>query len=203
MTQNSTTNGVLLNESGFAEIYAHPASADRGNGLGAALQFAFEDLGAEFDARMEHVYFGQAFDAGAVDAAAQRCGRILVPLQDPAGTAAQLLAEGRFVGWFQGRSEIGARALGHRSILANPCRADTREALNDRVKHREWFRPFAPSVLADSAGDWFATDRELPTMMFTVPVRPEKQEQVPAITHVDGTARVQTVRRDQIRSIMI
>lgn len=196
VAQNSSTNGALQQGAGFAEIYAHPASADRGNGLGAALHIAFEELGAEFSARMDHVYHGQSFAPDEVVAAGRRCGRDLSLLADPAAVAAQLLAAGRFVGWFQGRSEIGARALGNRSILADPRGAATRDLLNERVKHREWFRPFAPSVLAEAAGDWFVTGHEQPAMMFTVPVRPERREEVPGITHVDGTARVQTVRRE-------
>ncbi len=197
VAQNSTTNGLLLEQGLFGHIYAHPASADRGNGLGAALHLACHELQLDLDWRMDHAYFGQEFDDVAIEKAASRSGRSLTRLADPAETAAQLLADRRSVGWFQGRSEIGARALGNRSILADPRRAETREALNDRVKHREWFRPFAPSVLAEAADAWFVAERDLPTMMFTVPVRENKRADIAAVTHADGSARIQTVRGAQ------
>lgn len=112
---------------------------------------------------------------------------------DIAATAAQLLADGNLIGWFLGGSELGPRALGHRSILADPRTAATAEALNSRIKHRESFRPFAPAILADQATQWFDLDTPSPYMLLAPPVRPGKAERIPAVVHVDHTARVQTV----------
>jgi carbamoyltransferase len=109
---------------------------------------------------------------------------------------AELLAEGKIVGWFQGRMEFGPRALGSRSILADPTRPEMKDLLNKYVKHREEFRPFAPSCLEEHAGEYFEDCRYSPFMLFVYPVKPEMQDRVPAITHIDGTARVQTVSKD-------
>ena len=106
------------------------------------------------------------------------------------------LAAGKILGWFQGGSEIGPRALGNRSILCAPAPASMKDYLNDRVKHRESFRPFAPSIPLERAQEYFDCDFETPFMLFVVPVRPEKRELIPAVCHVDGTARLQTVRRE-------
>ena len=122
-----------------------------------------------------------------------------LPVQkDPAVTtrAARAIADGNVVGWFQGRMEVGPRALGNRSILADPRRGDMKDILNARIKRRESFRPFAPSVLAEKCRDWFDGPSESRFMLMNYEVRPERRAQVPAITHVDGTARVQTVHRD-------
>jgi carbamoyltransferase len=110
---------------------------------------------------------------------------------------AEALAEGKIVGWFQGRMEFGPRALGNRSILADPRRAEMKDVLNARIKHREPFRPFAPSILEEAAAKYFEEDYPSPYMLLTYRVRPEKRKVIPAPTHVDGTGRLQTVRRDQ------
>ncbi|MFA6240030.1 MAG: carbamoyltransferase C-terminal domain-containing protein, partial [Candidatus Hydrogenedentales bacterium] len=125
--------------------------------------------------------------------------RAKIPYETPANVverAADLLAEGNIVGWFQGRMEFGPRALGSRSILADPTRPDMKDLLNKYVKHREEFRPFAPSCLAERASDYFEGCADSPFMLFVHRVRPEKRASVPAITHIDGTARVQTVSAD-------
>jgi carbamoyltransferase len=109
----------------------------------------------------------------------------------------QALADGKIVGWFQGRMEFGPRALGNRSILADPRRAEMKDILNARIKHREPFRPFAPSILEEATGDYFDQSHPSPFMTLTYNVRPEKLDKIPAPTHVDGTGRLQTVRRDQ------
>jgi carbamoyltransferase len=111
--------------------------------------------------------------------------------------AADVLADGGIVGWFQGRVEFGPRALGNRSILADPRRDDMQDILNARIKHREPFRPFAPAILEERTGQWFEKSYPSPFMLLTYPVLPEKRELIPAPTHVDGTGRLQTVRRDQ------
>ena len=112
---------------------------------------------------------------------------------DPAAAAAQLIADGKLIGWFDGGSELGARALGSRSILADPRQEATRDVINSRVKHREFFRPFAPAVLAEHASDWFDLDQPSPYMLFAPQVRAEQRGHLGAVTHVDGSARVQTV----------
>jgi carbamoyltransferase len=109
-------------------------------------------------------------------------------------TAAKI-AEGKIVGWFQGRSEWGPRALGDRSIVVDPRRDDMQDILNERIKQRETFRPFAPSILEEKTGDWFEKDYPSPFMLMTYPVKPEKRSQIPAPTHVDGTGRLQTVSK--------
>src|SRR5262249_39656351 len=110
--------------------------------------------------------------------------------------AAAIVAEGKILGWFQGHAEWGPRALGNRSIVADPRRADMKETLNRRIKHRETFRPFAPSVLAEATGEWFEKSHPSPFMTFAYPVRAEKRAQIPAPTHIDGTGRLQTVTRE-------
>jgi carbamoyltransferase len=110
---------------------------------------------------------------------------------------ADALADGKIVGWYQGRMEFGPRALGNRSILTDPRRAEMKDILNARIKHREPFRPFAPVVLEEATGDYFTKDHPSPFMLMTYPVRPDKIDEIPAPTHVDGTGRLQTVRRDQ------
>jgi carbamoyltransferase len=109
--------------------------------------------------------------------------------------AAEAIAAGKIVGWFQGRMEVGPRALGNRSILADPRRPDMKEILNSRIKHREAFRPFAPSVLAERCADWFQGPASSPFMLMNYKVRAEKRRDIPAVTHADGTARVQTVEK--------
>ena len=110
--------------------------------------------------------------------------------------AASVIADGKILGWFQGRAEWGPRALGNRSIVADPRRPDMKDILNRRIKHREIFRPFAPSILAESTGEWFEKSHPSPFMTMAYAVRPEKRQQIPAPTHVDGTGRLQTVTRE-------
>ena len=110
--------------------------------------------------------------------------------------AAAIVADGKILGWFQGRAEWGPRALGNRSIVADPRRPEMKDILNRRIKHREIFRPFAPSILAEATGEWFEQSHPSPFMTLAYAVRPEKREQIPAPTHVDGTGRLQTVTRE-------
>ncbi|MDE3026498.1 MAG: carbamoyltransferase, partial [Acidobacteriota bacterium] len=111
-------------------------------------------------------------------------------------TVAERIADGDVVGWFQGRMEFGPRALGHRSIVADPRRGDMKDVLNARIKHREAFRPFAPSILAEATGEWFDQDYTSPFMVLVYKTRPDKRERIPAVNHVDDTGRVQTVERE-------
>jgi carbamoyltransferase len=119
-----------------------------------------------------------------------------LPEEEMIRRAAALVADRKILGWFQGRAEWGPRALGNRSIVADPRRPEMKEILNQRIKHREIFRPFAPSILAEATGEWFTKSHPSPFMTLAYPVRPEKRDKIPAATHVDGTGRLQTVSRD-------
>ncbi len=201
---NSVANGKIRERTPFREVFIQPAAGDNGTALGAAFQ-AWHDAspGTSRHFVMEHGYWGPAF--GDADIAAALCDRAAEiraagcagrVWDDEAGldewTAAQVAA-GRVVGWFQGRMEWGARALGNRSIIADPRRADMRDIINTRIKFRERFRPFAPSVDEGALDDYFVGAVPDPFMLQVYPVRPDKRSIVPAITHVDGSGRLQTV----------
>lgn len=192
---NCAMNGRLLREGPFQRIFIQPAAGDDGIALGAALQLHHRFGDTARLPELSNAYFGPGYDdyviAAAVEAsgvAAQRCPNI-------EARTAELLSEGKIVGWFQGRMEFGPRALGARSILADPTRRDMQDILNLRVKHREEFRPFAPAVTEEDAPRFFAGCTSSPFMLFVHEVLPDARDILPAITHVDGTARVQTVRR--------
>jgi len=200
---NSVANGKIREETGFRDVFIQPASGDNGTALGAAFYACHQLAGQPRAFVMQHGYWGPSFDDGAVVAAldaqeefiaGQGCGRRMwtdeAALDD--WTAAQI-AGGRVVGWFQGRMEWGARALGNRSILADPRRADMRDIINTRIKFRERFRPFAPSILEEALDEYFVGAVPDPFMLQVYPVRPDKRAVVPAITHVDGSGRLQTV----------
>jgi carbamoyltransferase len=194
---NCTMNGKILSETPFTRVYIQPAAYDAGTALGAALYVKHQVLGAPRDFVMDHVYWGLEYSREACRAALDAKGLQYRELPDEvlAEEAAAAIAEGNIVGWFQGRFEWGPRALGNRSIVCDPRNASMKDHLNHRIKHRESFRPFAPSVLEERSGDWFEQAGESPFMLMTCQVRREKQAIVPAITHVDGTARQQTVSR--------
>lgn len=194
---NSVMNGRIAKEGPFENIFVQPAANDAGTALGGALAVAHLRHGCDRVSNNELVYLGPEFTTEQCEAAARAAGLRIERPSDLSGTVADALASGAIIGWFQGRMEIGPRALGNRSILADPRGADTRDRLNHRVKHREAFRPFAPSVVAERAEEFFDMHGESPFMLMVCDVRPEQRSRVPAITHVDGTARVQTVRRDQ------
>lgn len=194
---NSTMNGVLMHSHLYHEVYAHPSASDRGNGLGAALYYLSHELGIESPLDAPIVYGGREFSNPEIEEALKQAGIAYKPVEDPSREAAQMVADNKIVGWFQGKSEMGARALGNRSILANPRYADNKDVINEKVKHREYFRPFAPAILAERAQEYFMTPQDLPYMTMTVDVLEEKRKEIPAVTHEDGTARIQTVRREQ------
>lgn len=191
---NSVMNGRIQRESPFENLFIQPAANDAGCSLGAALHVRGQLTGER--CALDTVYLGPNVAGGSVDAAAREWKLPEHKGVDTIQEAARLLAEGAVLGWFHGRMEIGPRALGNRSILADPRRADMKDRLNHKIKKRESYRPFAPVALAERAGDWFATDVPSPHMLQVVPVREERREQIPAVTHVDGTARLQTVRRE-------
>lgn len=201
---NSAANGRIARMTGFREIYVPPAPGDAGGAIGAAL-VARQRAGGRRAFVMDRAAWGPAFDAGDVARAiedcraalgAVGCGIALLNDADVVGRrAAQAIADGKVIGWFQGAAEWGPRALGHRSILADPRRADMKDILNARIKRREPFRPFAPAVLEEAANDWFENIAPVPFMSQVLPVRQDKRALIPAVTHVDGSARLQTVSR--------
>jgi carbamoyltransferase len=196
---NCVVNGKIRRETGFQELFVQPAAYDGGTSLGAAAHVYHHVLGFPRSHVMDHVYLGPEFDEISYAKALKAGGLEPHRLDDIelAERAAADLAEGKIVGWFQGRMEFGPRALGNRSILADPRRPEIKEILNARVKHREPFRPFAPSILEECTGEWFEDEYPSPFMLFTYDVRKERRGQIPAPTHVDGTGRVQTVRHEQ------
>ena len=202
---NSVMNGKIRERTPFTDVCIQPAAGDDGTALGAALSVSHERLGYGRSFTMEHGAWGPAFDATAVrDALSSRAAELaragcrrrdIDELEDRAGWAAERVAQGQVVGWFQGRAEWGARALGNRSIVADPRRADMRDIINTKIKMRERFRPFAPSILEESLDDWFVGAAPDPFMVQVYPVRPDKRASIPAVTHVDGSGRLQTVSR--------
>jgi carbamoyltransferase len=193
---NCSMNGRLRREGPFEDIYIQPAAGDDGIAIGAAFQLYHAATGAKRGFELRDAKLGPEYSdadiARVLDLAKIKC-------ESPADVeqhTAELLAEGKIVGWFQGRMEFGPRALGSRSILADPTRPEMKDLLNKYVKHREEFRPFAPSCLEEHAGEYFEDCRYSPFMLFVYPVKREMQDRVPAITHIDGTARVQTVSKD-------
>ena len=190
---NSAMNARLLADTPFEEVFIQPAAGDSGNALGAALYVWHNVLGRPREWRMEHAYLGDGFEEADVGRALDGRGLHARLVGDPAAAAADLLARSKVVGWVQGRAEVGPRALGARSILADPRRAEMRDVVNARVKHRESFRPFAPSVLHERGADYFGGYRHSPFMLLVLPVRSAEREAIPAVTHVDGTARPQSV----------
>jgi len=197
---NCVANGRIVREAGFDNVWIQPAAGDDGIAIGAALygHVAIQKKPRSFV--MNHAYLGVAYSDDEARAAAEK---LLVRLQtitthsnDVCRDAAKLLSEGQIFGWFQGRSEFGPRALGNRSILADPRKPEMKDQLNSRVKFRQAFRPFAPIVIAERAAEVFVGDEESPYMLVAKQVRPEWKDRIPAIVHVDGTARVQTVRRE-------
>jgi carbamoyltransferase len=197
---NSVANARLLDETPFEEVFIFPAGTDDGNALGCAYHGQYQILGRSWEPRrLPSPFLGIAYSEEQCRQAAAGLG--LLPKK--AGSdeelvqwAARALNAGKVVGWFQGGSEIGPRALGHRSLLADPRRPESVQALNTKIKFREPFRPYAPSVIEERQAEFFDLDRPSPYMLLVAPVRPEQQTVIPAVTHVDGTARVQTVTRD-------
>jgi carbamoyltransferase len=192
---NCTMNGVLDRSRMFDAMFVQPAAGDSGAALGAALI-----AGGGGRHRLEHVYLGPSFTETEVDRALERF-RDRLMWERPADfttTVAEALRAGEIVAWFHGAMELGPRALGNRSILAEPTRAHMKDRMNRAVKKREDFRPFAPSIIAEAADDFFdlRTLAQYEFMTIAAPVRPEKREMIPAVVHVDGTSRVHVVRRE-------
>lgn len=192
---NSVMNGRILLETPFEDFFAPPAASDAGTALGAALYVGSCVLGLP-RARGNYVYLGPDFEEAEMEAALRQSGLTYSRPADIAQHAAERVAEGAIIGWFQGRMECGPRALGNRSIIADPRSPLSKPRLNEKIKHREPFRPFAPSALLERAGEYFVSDYPSPVMLLVFDVLEHRRDEVPAITHVDGTARVQTVSRE-------
>jgi carbamoyltransferase len=194
---NSVMNGRIINESPFKRIFIQPAAGDAGCSLGAAFLTYHQVLKHPRSFQMEHAYWGPSFSKEECTAALRSAGLRFEELPDEEllPRVAQLIADGGIVGWFQGRMEFGPRALGNRSFLADPRRADMRDLLNQKVKLREWFRPLAPSMLEEASGLIFGKPYYDPFMVTVFTVVEEQRETIPAVVHVDHTARPQTVNR--------
>jgi len=198
---NSVANGKIRAETPFEEVFIQPAAGDNGTALGAALHVWHHVLNKPRMFVMEHAYWGTEYPDADVVTALSSMGqtpagmevRLYANAGETCHAVAELLADGNVVGWFQGRMEWGARALGNRSILADPRRADMRDIINTKIKHREKFRPFAPSILEEYIDDYFVGGAPDPFMLNVYPIRPDRRSAIPAVTHVDGSARLQSV----------
>ena len=200
---NSVANGKLYSKTAFENVYVPPAAGDAGGALGAALCAELDHQGSLTREPILHAAWGPGFDDDEIqnlldenkDQLKQQ--EIEIHLCDSddqlCQSVASALSEGEVVGWFQGRMEWGPRALGQRSILADPRRKDMQDILNSKIKRRESFRPFAPSILREAVAEWFETDADVPFMMKVFSVKPKRRAQIPAVVHVDGSGRLQTV----------
>lgn len=193
---NSKANGKIAASGMVNQIFVQPAASDDGVALGAALAPYLDAGGKLPNKAMRHGYWGPSFDDASIEAALRtyklRCSKV----GDPAGTAAELLSQGKILGWFQGRMEFGPRALGGRSILADPRDPEMNAKVNNAVKFREWWRPFAPSLKKEAAIEYLESATDSPFMILTAQVHAEKRGVIPAVTHVDGSARPQTVEKE-------
>jgi carbamoyltransferase len=201
---NCVANGKIFDQTPFERVYVHPAAGDAGLAVGAAYYVWNQILRKPRSFVMDHAYWGPGYTPQEIRVAMETSevskggGYSVAELAEPEllRRTAAIIADGKILGWYQGRAEWGPRALGNRSIVADPRRPEMKEILNRRIKHREIFRPFAPSILAEKTGEWFEKSHPSPFMTLAYAVRPEKRDKIPAPTHVDGTGRLQTVSRE-------
>jgi len=203
---NSVANGKVYRNSPFKRMYLPAAAGDAGGAIGSAFVVANRLGDVKSRPHMDHGYWGPGatdaemktlLDSKAAAIQAEHC--MVERIADEGALCqrtAQAITEGKVIGWFQGRMEWGPRALGNRSILGDPRRADMKDILNLKIKRRESFRPFAPSILREHVAEWFEQEDDVPFMMEVFQVRPEKRAQIPATTHVDGSGRLQTVHKE-------
>jgi carbamoyltransferase len=212
---NSVANGKVYRRTPFKRMYLPGAAGDAGGAIGAAALVQAQ-LGARQSAVAEHAltsdlrplmsaYLGPGSTEEEIHAlidwkkkelAYAGCTILFLGDEDLLKRTAQMIADGKIVGWFQGRMEWGPRALGNRSILADPRKSEIKDVLNAKIKRRESFRPFAPSILREEVAEWFETDDDVPFMTHVFQIRPKYREMIPAVTHVDGTGRLQTVHKE-------
>lgn len=195
---NCAANGKLFDKTPFTGVYIQGAAHDAGVSLGAALYVHHQVLQHERSFEMRHAYLGPEYSDEEIESVLRLSGATFARLsmERLIDSTAQEIADGKIVGWFQGRMEFGPRALGSRSILADPRRADMKDILNSRIKLREPFRPFCPSILSEAVGEFFEVDHPSPFMVQAYKIRPDQQARIPAVTHADGTGRLQTVEKD-------
>jgi carbamoyltransferase len=203
---NSVANGKIFDKTPFKEVYIQAAAGDAGGALGAAFYVWHQILGQKRNFVMDTAYWGPQFSEAEISKELGAKGRelgekgcVVEKIEDEnklCMRTAKMISDGKVVGWFQGRMEWGPRALGNRSIVVDPRRAEMKDILNARIKRREPFRPFAPSILLEKTGEYFEKDYPDPFMIKVYSIRPEKRSVIPAVTHVDGTGRLQTVRRE-------
>jgi carbamoyltransferase len=195
---NCVANGKIFERTPFRDVYVQAASHDAGTSIGAAQYVWHQVLGKPREYVMKHVYYGPGYNETEIKEALDGAEVCYQRLSEDAlvEQTAREIADGKVVGWFQGRMEFGPRALGARSILADPRRRDMKDILNRRIKYREHFRPFCPSVLAEATGDFFECDYPSPFMVQAYRIKSSERDRIPAVTHEDGTGRLQTVERD-------
>ncbi len=196
---NCVTNGKILRSGMFKEVFIQPASGDAGGSLGVALAVWHKHFKGARTPKMEHVYLGNEYGQDEIETFLKEQKLPYERLDDRAliANVAKLLEGENVIGWFQGRMEFGPRSLGNRSIIADARNKENWQKVNLKIKFRESFRPFAPTVLEDKVSEWFELDRESPYMLLVANTQPDKQTLIPAVTHVDGSARIQTIRHDQ------
>jgi carbamoyltransferase len=196
---NSVANGKLFDRTPFCRTYIQPAAGDEGLAIGAALHTYHSVLKQSRRCELKNSYLGPEFSESRIQSALQSVGLEYLKLERAAllEQVANEIAVGSVVGWFQGRMEWGPRALGNRSILAHPGLPNMKDVLNARIKHREWFRPFAPSIMADHQHEYFEHDHPSPFMLHVYKIRPEKRQELCAVNHVDDTGRLQSVAREE------
>lgn len=194
---NSVANGRIRLETPFRELFIQPAAADDGTAIGAAFEIEHGIFDRPRRFVMEHANLGPSFSDGQIETAIQKAGLKSKLHNNVEAAAAQAISSGNVIGWFQGAMEFGPRALGNRSILADPRRPDMKKVLNERVKHRETFRPFAPSLLEECASTYFDQDYPSPYMLLVYRVKPDQASQIAGALHIDQTGRLQTVTEIQ------
>ena len=203
---NSVANGKIKDNTKFKNIYVQAAAGDAGGAIGAAFATHYKISNKKRVFKMKHAYWGTSFnDNQILDCLKknekiienQKCSFKLISKNNELNKiVANDISEGKVVGWFQGKMEWGPRALGNRSILGDPRRSDMKDILNLKIKRRESFRPFAPSILREHVSDWFENDDDVPFMMKVYQIKEDKRKNIPAVTHVDGSGRLQTVYQE-------